>query len=375
MELKVIAEKCTACGSCQVVCPFGAIEVKGDVAVVFETCVSCGICVEACPAQALVLGELAATGVSLGDYRNVWVFAEQRAGMVTKVARQLVGKANELAGTLGAKAVAVLMGHNVEGLAEELIRYGADEVLLADHPMLENYRTDAYTKVLANLIQEKKPEIVLFGATHIGRDLAAAKTGLQTAAATLRREYTAEAQRLGFQHRAMVEMGKQLRKTDLSSFRAQIDAALAVGENDPQEEVIAKALALRAFSRRDAAQRAWAQFGEMFAARDPEADRYARIARQFNRELERLKVDFGVYVVRVADAEPAQAGGLTPGDIIIACDGRPVESFRLFLAADGAPAGNKPREVVVLRLGPSGAFSRQTLRIRALPPSDALLPI
>jgi len=210
---------------------------------------------------------------------------------------------------------------------------------------------------------------------HIGRDLAAAKTGLQTAAATLRREYTAEAQRLGFQHRAMVEMGKQLRKTDLSSFRAQIDAALAVGENDPQEEVIAKALALRAFSRRDAAQRAWAQFGEMFAARDPEADRYARIARQFNRELERLKVDFGVYVVRVADAEPAQAGGLTPGDIIIACDGRPVESFRLFLAADGAPAGNKPREVVVLRLGPSGAFSRQTLRIRALPPSDALLPI
>jgi len=172
MELKVIAEKCTACGSCQVVCPFGAIEVKGDVAVVYETCVSCGICVEACPEQALVLGELAATGASLGDYRNVWVFAEQRGGMVTKVARQLIGKANELSGTLGAKAVAVLMGYNVEGLAEELIRFGADEVLLADHPLLENYRTDAYTKVLSNLIQEKKPEIVLFGATHIGRDLA-----------------------------------------------------------------------------------------------------------------------------------------------------------------------------------------------------------
>lgn len=172
MELKVIEEKCTACGICQVVCPFGAIEVKGNVAVVYETCVSCGICVEACPEQALVLGELPTTGVRLEDYRNVWVFAEQRAGMLTRVARQLVGKARELTDTLGAKAVAVLLGHNVDTLAQELIWCGADEVLVADHPLLERYRTDAYTKVFASLVQEKKPEIVLFGATHIGRDLA-----------------------------------------------------------------------------------------------------------------------------------------------------------------------------------------------------------
>jgi electron transfer flavoprotein alpha subunit len=172
MELKVIEEKCTACGTCQVVCPFGAIEVKGNVAVVYETCVSCGICVEACPELALVLGELSTTGIRLEDYRNVWVFAEQRGGVLTRVARQLLGKARELADTLGAKAIAVLMGHNVDALADELIWAGADEVVLADHKMLENYRTDAYTKVLSTLIQEKKPEIVLFGATHIGRDLA-----------------------------------------------------------------------------------------------------------------------------------------------------------------------------------------------------------
>lgn len=172
MELKVIEEKCTACGTCQVVCPFGAIEVKGNVAVVYETCVSCGICVEACPELALVLGELPTTGVRLEDYRNVWVFAEQRDGVLTRVARQLVGKARELADTLGAKVVAVLLGHNVDNLAQELIWYGADEVLVADHPLLEHYRTDAYTKAFASLVQEKKPEIVLFGATHIGRDLA-----------------------------------------------------------------------------------------------------------------------------------------------------------------------------------------------------------
>lgn len=172
MELKVITEKCTGCGSCQVVCPFGAIEVRDNVALVFETCVSCGICVEACPEGALVLGELLAEGVRLEDYRNVWVFAEQRDGVLTKVARQLLGKARELADTLGAKAIAVLMGQNVEALAEESIRYGADEVLLVEHPLLEHYRTDTYAKAMSTLINEKKPEIVLFGATHIGRDLA-----------------------------------------------------------------------------------------------------------------------------------------------------------------------------------------------------------
>jgi electron transfer flavoprotein alpha subunit len=119
-----------------------------------------------------VLGELMAEGVRLEDYRNVWVFGEQRDGVLTKVARQLMGKARDLADTLGAKAIGVLLGHNVEALAEELIAHGADEVLLAEHPMLEHYRTDAYTKVLAELIEEKKPEIILFGATHIGRDLA-----------------------------------------------------------------------------------------------------------------------------------------------------------------------------------------------------------
>jgi electron transfer flavoprotein alpha subunit/NAD-dependent dihydropyrimidine dehydrogenase PreA subunit len=163
MELKVIEEKCTGCGTCQVVCPFGAIEVRNNVALVFETCVSCGICVEACPEGALVLGELSAEGVRLEDYRNVWIFAEQRDGALTKVARQLMGKARELGDTLG---------HDIEPLAEELIWYGADEVIVVDHPLLETYRTDTYTKSMATLINEKKPEVVLFGATHVGRDLA-----------------------------------------------------------------------------------------------------------------------------------------------------------------------------------------------------------
>jgi electron transfer flavoprotein alpha subunit/NAD-dependent dihydropyrimidine dehydrogenase PreA subunit len=172
MELKVDLEKCTGCGTCVFACPFGAIEVSGGKAKVFESCTDCGACVDQCPEGALFIGVRVAGGARVQEYRNVWVFAEQRDGALTRVAHQLMGKARQLADTLGAKAEAVLLGHNVEALAQELIAYGADTVYLAEHPLLERYRTDAYTKVLSDLIREKKPEIVLFGATTVGRDLA-----------------------------------------------------------------------------------------------------------------------------------------------------------------------------------------------------------
>jgi electron transfer flavoprotein alpha subunit len=172
MELTVDLEKCTGCGTCVFACPFGAIEVVDGKAKVYDSCVDCGACVDQCPEAALFIGERVAGGVRVQDYRNVWVFAEQRDGTLTKVSHQLMGKARQLADTLGTMAEAVLLGHNVELLAQELIADGADVVYLAEAPMLEHYRTDAYAKVLSDLIEEKKPEIVLFGATTVGRDLA-----------------------------------------------------------------------------------------------------------------------------------------------------------------------------------------------------------
>jgi electron transfer flavoprotein alpha subunit/NAD-dependent dihydropyrimidine dehydrogenase PreA subunit len=172
MELKIDLDKCTGCGTCELACPFGAIAVVDGKAKIYESCVDCGACVDQCPEAALFIGERAAGGVRVQDYRNVWVFAEQRDGVLTKVSHQLLGKARQLADTLGASAEAVLLGHNVEALAQELIADGADMVYVAEHPLLEHYRTDAYAKVLADLIESKKPEIVLFGATTVGRDLA-----------------------------------------------------------------------------------------------------------------------------------------------------------------------------------------------------------
>jgi electron transfer flavoprotein alpha subunit/NAD-dependent dihydropyrimidine dehydrogenase PreA subunit len=172
MELRVLADKCSGCGTCEASCPFGAIVVVDGIAKVLETCVDCGACVDSCPEGALVLGVQVEGGVRVEDYRNVWVFAEQRDGVLTRVAEQLMSKARDLADVLGAKAEAVVIGHQVEGLCERLIWQGADTVYLADDPQLAHYRTEPYARVLTDLIRQKRPEIVLFGATVIGRDLA-----------------------------------------------------------------------------------------------------------------------------------------------------------------------------------------------------------
>ncbi len=104
--------------------------------------------------------------------KNVFVFCEQRDGEIQKVAFELVGKARELADALGQEVVGVLAGSNIEGKAAELIAHGADKVIVADDPILAEYSTKPYTQVLEKVIADYAPEVVLFGASSIGRDLA-----------------------------------------------------------------------------------------------------------------------------------------------------------------------------------------------------------
>lgn len=104
--------------------------------------------------------------------KNVFVFCEQRDGEIQKVAFELVGKARELADALGQEVVGVLAGSNIEGKAAELIAHGADKVIIADDPILAEYSTKPYTQVLEKVIADYAPEVVLFGASSIGRDLA-----------------------------------------------------------------------------------------------------------------------------------------------------------------------------------------------------------
>ena len=104
-------------------------------------------------------------------WKGVWVFAEQRQGELNSVAIELLGEGRKLADDIGTELCAVVIGENVGSIAEELGAYGADKVYVADSPLLKNYTTDAYTNVFEQAIDQYKPEIILLGATHIGRDL------------------------------------------------------------------------------------------------------------------------------------------------------------------------------------------------------------
>ena len=109
--------------------------------------------------------------MGLEEYKGVFIYAQQVDNELSSIAFELIGKAKELAADLGTDVTAVLLGSNVKGLADELGEYGADKVIVVDNPELETYRTEPYAQALAAVINEYKPEIMLVGATAIGRDL------------------------------------------------------------------------------------------------------------------------------------------------------------------------------------------------------------
>lgn len=106
------------------------------------------------------------------EFKNVWVFIEQRQGKLQNVSLELLGEGRKIADSLGVELCGVLLGNNIMNLTEEVIEYGADKVYVSEDILLENYTTDGYTTVISNMIEEFKPEILLVGATNIGRDLA-----------------------------------------------------------------------------------------------------------------------------------------------------------------------------------------------------------
>lgn len=109
--------------------------------------------------------------MNIADYKNVYVFAEQREGKIQNVALELLGKARDLADALHEKVCAIVLGSGIKDLAQTLIAHGADEVLLVDDPDLDVYTTEPYAQAIKAIVDAKKPGILLLGATTIGRDL------------------------------------------------------------------------------------------------------------------------------------------------------------------------------------------------------------
>ena len=168
----VLKDKCVGCTLCVKVCPFGAISMQDKLAVIDLTkCTLCGACVPACKFSAIVVQKKEKEKEDFSAYKDVWVFCEQKKGKVQSVAYELLGKGRELADKLGADLCGVLLGDSVEAECAEIIARGADKIYLVDSPKLKAFQDDPYTKVLTRLVAKYKPEIVLCGATTIGRSL------------------------------------------------------------------------------------------------------------------------------------------------------------------------------------------------------------
>ncbi len=203
---KLIPGKCIACGArCQSDCPKDAIEMddKGEPIIIVEKCTGCRKCIKICPTEAIeiyytpeeqkVLAEIAARTEAaaapkveevseeeaaalarIKEYKGVWVFVEHTDGKPAAVSWELLGVGADLAKTLGVELSTVVIGDKAENLCQESFAYGATKSYLVDDPVFHHYRTEPYYKAICYLVEKYKPEIMLIGATGLGRDLAGA---------------------------------------------------------------------------------------------------------------------------------------------------------------------------------------------------------
>ena len=172
--------------------------------------------------------------INLEDYKGVFVFAQQVDNELSPIAFELIGEAGRLAENLEEKTVtAVLLGKDVKGLADELAKYGADRVIVVDDPALETYMTEPYAQALTAVIEEYKPEIMLVGATAIGRDLG------PTVSARVATGLTADCTQLEIGDFPLVEIpGKEQKHNQLlmtrPAFGGNTIATIACPDNRPQ---------------------------------------------------------------------------------------------------------------------------------------------
>ena len=183
MPVIINVDKCKGCEECISSCPFDAIVMKEEKAFINEFCQACMACISVCPEGAIIEVEKEVPqGTDIGGYKGVWIFAEQRGGKVSSVAYELLGIGRKLADDRGTILSAVLFGSS-EAEAKELVRWGADKVYHSNDLIFENFNDEPYSQLLASLITEHRPEIVLVGATPLGRSFvprvaAGLRTGL-----------------------------------------------------------------------------------------------------------------------------------------------------------------------------------------------------
>jgi len=195
----ITREQCIGCEQCVAICPVGAIsmDATGIAVVDLDKCTGCAKCPPVCPSSAIAMSggaaaaptEAAAAPAQAGETiaarkgpaPEVWVFVEHTEGRPAPVSWELLGKGRELATALDGRVCSVLLGHKVDHLVREAGAHGADKVYLIDDPVLSHYRTQSYLHGVIRLVQKHAPQVMLLGASTMGRDLAGAvATSLRT---------------------------------------------------------------------------------------------------------------------------------------------------------------------------------------------------
>jgi electron transfer flavoprotein alpha subunit len=276
-KARVIQGKCVACGRCEPGCPVEAITdaVSGQPIIDRERCTGCRRCLKLCPADALelyftddelsIIEELRKKGLwkepikditgTMADihYRGVWVFVEQQDGVAAEVSWELLGVGNTLARDLEVDLCAFVVGEEVEHLAHEAFSYGAKRAYLIDDPILKNYRTESYAKATVDLIRNYKPEVVLMGATGLGRDLAGAvatilETGLTADCTKLtidKERRLLEQTRPAFGGNIMATILNQQRRPQMASVRPHVMRKPERIKGDVTGELVRESIRMR----------------------------------------------------------------------------------------------------------------------------------
>lgn len=174
MKIFINQELCTLCGLCESSCLFGAIKIERSVVILEDKCVLCGECERVCPKKAIKITtiENIERKKNLSNNEGIWIFIEHDDHTIRPVSFEILSEGRRLADRLNQKLVAVIISQDASRFIDEIIPYGIDSLYIAEHEDLEHYRTEVYTNILSNIISKFKPNILLFGATYLGRDLA-----------------------------------------------------------------------------------------------------------------------------------------------------------------------------------------------------------
>ena len=170
-ELKIDPDKCTLCGVCVDICPFGALTMDDSRITVNEGCRMCRLCVKQCPEGAVSISEEKAEA-DKDEWQGYLVFIEFAEGRMHPVSLELIGKARQLSARKKMPIRAVVVGSGTSGVPAKLLEYGVDDVYVYDDERLRDFRVDSYAAALEDLIRDIKPSVVLIGGTSIGRSLA-----------------------------------------------------------------------------------------------------------------------------------------------------------------------------------------------------------